>query len=97
MVGGERGHFFPFEKIGEGGMGRAYKARDKRHDRFVAIKLLAEAPNAAADRRARFVEEAEAALALSHPNVISIHKSASRKADLPRHGTSVRQAGDPGP
>jgi serine/threonine protein kinase len=76
MVGGERGHFFPFEKIGEGGMGRAYKARDKRHDRFVAI---------------------EAALALSHPNVISIHKSASRKADLPRHGTSVRQAGDPGP
>jgi serine/threonine-protein kinase len=74
MVGGERGHFFPFEKIGEGGMGRAYKARDKRHDRFVAIKLLAEAPNAAADRRARFVEEAKAALALSHPNVISIHK-----------------------
>jgi hypothetical protein len=41
-------------------MGRVYKARDKRLDRFVAIKLLAEARSTDADRRARFVQEAKA-------------------------------------
>jgi eukaryotic-like serine/threonine-protein kinase len=50
--GGELGHFSLLEKIGEGGMGRVYKARDKRLDRLVAIKLLPEARSADADRRA---------------------------------------------
>jgi serine/threonine protein kinase len=59
MDGGELGHFSLLEKIGEGGMGRVYKARDKRLDRFVAIKLLAEARSSYADSRARFVQEAK--------------------------------------
>ena len=59
MDGGELGHFSLLEKIGEGGMGQVYKARGKRLDRFVAIKLLAEARSADADRRARFVQEAK--------------------------------------
>jgi serine/threonine protein kinase len=55
-------------------MGRVYKARDKRLDRLVAIKLLPEARSADADRRARFVQEAKAASALNHPNIITIHE-----------------------
>ena len=74
MDDGELGHFSLLEKIGEGGMGRVYKARDKRLDRFVAIKLLAEARSTDADRRARFVQEAKAASALNHPNIITIHE-----------------------
>jgi eukaryotic-like serine/threonine-protein kinase len=42
MDSAELGHFSLLEKIGEGGMGRVYKARDKLLERFVAIKLLAE-------------------------------------------------------
>src|ERR1700683_2393867 len=55
-------------------MGRVYKARDKRLDRSVAIKLLAEARSTDAARRARFVQEAKAASALNHPNIITIHE-----------------------
>jgi serine/threonine protein kinase len=74
MESAELGHFSLLEKIGEGGMGRVYKARDKLLERFVAIKLLAEARHADADRRARFVQEAKAASALNHPNIITIHE-----------------------
>ena len=68
------GHFSLLEKIGEGGMGRVYKARDTRLGRLVAIKLLAEARSEDAGRRARFVQEAKAASALNHPNIITIHE-----------------------
>jgi tRNA A-37 threonylcarbamoyl transferase component Bud32 len=78
MDGGELGHFSLLEKIGEGGMGRVYKARDNRLDRFVAIKLLAEARSTDADRRARFVLEAKAASALNHPNIVTIHEIGER-------------------
>jgi Tol biopolymer transport system component/tRNA A-37 threonylcarbamoyl transferase component Bud32 len=74
MESNELGHFSLLEKIGEGGMGRVYKARDKRLERFVAIKLLAETRLANGDRRARFVQEAKAASALNHPNIITIHE-----------------------
>src|SRR5690348_18313421 len=68
------GHFELLEKIGEGGMGRVYRARDRRLDRFVAIKVLPEARLADSDRRARFVQEAKAASALNHPNIVTIHE-----------------------
>ncbi len=55
-------------------MGQVYKARDKRLERFVAIKLLPEPRLKDADRRARFVQEAKAASALNHPNIITIHE-----------------------
>jgi eukaryotic-like serine/threonine-protein kinase len=74
MDGGEIGHFSLLEKIGEGGMGRVYKARDLRLDRLVAIKVLPEARQGDADRRARFVQEAKAASGLNHPNIITIHE-----------------------
>ena len=68
------GHFTLLEKIGEGGMGRVYKARDTRLERFVAIKLLPEARLGDPERRARFVQEARAASALNHPNIVTIHE-----------------------
>ena len=73
-AGAVLGHFTLLEKIGEGGMGRVYKARDTRLDRLVAIKLLAEAKVDDAERRARFEQEARAASALNHPNIITIHE-----------------------
>ena len=74
MDAGELGHFSLLEKIGEGGMGRVYRARDTRLERLVAIKLLPESRRADADRRARFVQEAKAASALNHPNIVTIHE-----------------------
>src|SRR5271156_2300631 len=74
MIGNELGHFTLLKKIGEGGMGRVFKARDQRLDRFVAIKLVSEAQSADPNRRARFIQEAKAASALNHPNIITIHE-----------------------
>ena len=67
-------HFEVLEKLGEGGMGVVYKARDLRLDRFVAIKLLPEQALGSADRQARFEQEAKAASALNHPNIITVHE-----------------------
>ena len=74
MDGTTLGHFALLEKIGEGGMGQVYKAKDTRLERMVAIKLLPESKVADAERRARFVQEAKAASALNHPNIITIHE-----------------------
>src|SRR5260370_33061437 len=67
-------HCARLEKFGEGGMGRVYKDLDTRLECFVAIKLLPESRLADPDRRARFVQEAKAASALNHPNIITIHE-----------------------
>jgi eukaryotic-like serine/threonine-protein kinase len=74
MDSDELGHFSLLEKIGEGGMGRVYKARDKSLARLVAIKVLPEARRADVGRRARFVQEAKAASALNHPNIVTVHE-----------------------
>lgn len=68
------GHFDLLQKIGEGGMGVVYKARDTRLERVVAIKLLPESRDAGAERRPRFIHEAKAASALNHPNIVTIHE-----------------------
>ena len=65
----------PYEilsRIGAGGMGEVYRARDLRLKRDVAIKILREDATANADRRARFEREARAVAALNHPNIVSI-------------------------
>ena len=58
-------------------MGVVYKARDQHLDRFVAIKVLPPELVADPDRKRRFVQEAKAASALNHPNIITIHDIAS--------------------
>lgn len=60
-------------KIGEGGMGEVWRARDPRLGRDVAIKVLPAAFSADKDRLARFEQEAQAAGALNHPNILVIH------------------------
>jgi hypothetical protein len=66
-------HYQLLEKIGAGGMGEVYKAQDSRLQRFVAIKLLPESKSGSEEQRRRFVQEARAASALNHPNIITIH------------------------
>ena len=58
--------------LGSGGMGEVYRARDSRLDRIVAIKVLPTSYSADTERLQRFVQEARAAAALNHPNILSI-------------------------
>jgi Tol biopolymer transport system component/predicted Ser/Thr protein kinase len=67
-------HYELIEKVGEGGMGIVYKARDTQLDRLVAIKVLPADKVANPDRKQRFVQEAKAASALNHPNIVTIHE-----------------------
>ena len=60
-------------KIGEGGMGEVYRARDTKLDRDVALKVLPEAFTQDPDRLARFEREAKVLASLNHPNIAAIH------------------------
>jgi hypothetical protein len=73
MLGRTVQHYQFLEKLGAGGMGDIFKAQDMRLNRFVAVKVLS-GPNASdPERRRRFLQEAQAASALNHPNIITIH------------------------
>ncbi len=73
MVGQTILHYQLLEKLGAGGMGEVYKAQDTRLNRIVAIKILPAGLSADADRRRRFLQEAQAASGLNHPNIITIY------------------------
>jgi serine/threonine protein kinase/Tol biopolymer transport system component len=108
MLGKTIGHYQILEKLGEGGMGVVYKARDTHLDRFVALKILPAEKVADPDRRRRFVQEAKAASALNHPHIVTIydideadgvHFIAMEYVDgktldqlIPRHGMRLNEA-----
>src|SRR5438270_1664094 len=67
-------HYHIVSKIGAGGMGEVYLAQDTKLVRKVALKILPADVAAHADRMKRFVQEAKAASALNHPNILTIHE-----------------------
>jgi eukaryotic-like serine/threonine-protein kinase len=73
MIGTRLAHFEILEKIGAGGMGEVYKARDTRLNRLVAIKVLPRDKLVDASRKQRFIQEAQSASALNHPNIVTVH------------------------
>jgi eukaryotic-like serine/threonine-protein kinase len=73
LCGGRIGVFQIIARLGEGGMGVVYQARDMQLDRIVAIKVLNPNRISDADRKIRFTLEAKAASALNHPNIVTIH------------------------
>ena len=81
MIGRSIGGYRFIQKIGQGGMGEVYKAQDTRLMRLVAIKTLRRDKEAPPEARARFLLEARAASALSHPNVVQIHELESQDGD----------------
>jgi len=74
IVGSHVGRFEILGEIGEGGMGRLYRARDPRLGRVVAIKLLSERLDQSREHTLRFAQEARAASALNHPNIVTIYE-----------------------
>src|SRR5262245_17726746 len=72
MVGQNLGHYRIEKKLGAGGMGIVYGARDTHLDRLVAIKVLRPDSLGSPERKRRFVQEAKSASALNHPNIITV-------------------------
>src|SRR5437870_10515995 len=73
-IGTKFGRYEIRTKLGAGGMGEVYLPPDSKLDRKVALKILPSELATNQDRMRRFVQEAKAASALNHPNIITIHE-----------------------
>ena len=77
MIGRSLLHYQIQDKLGQGGMGEVYRARDTRLNRFVAIKMLKLDAGSGDERQKLFLHEAQAASSLNHPNIVTIHEIGS--------------------
>src|SRR5262247_3546862 len=108
MIGRSFGRYTVESTLGQGGMGIVLKARDTQLGRTVAIKILPPDKISDPERKRRFVQEAKAASALNHPNIITIYDIgqadgidfismeyvAGKTLDrlIPRHGMRLNEA-----
>ena len=102
MIGKTISHYRIFEEIGRGGMGVVYRAEDTKLKRTVALKFLSPQTLGTDEEKARFIHEAQAAAALSHPNICTIfeieeHEGQSFIAMEHVDGGSLRDRIESGP
>src|SRR5688572_24366704 len=76
MIGTTLGHYEIEAKLGQGGMGTVYRARDAVLGRVVAIKVLSADAVSDAEAAPRILREARAASRLNHPNIVTVHELA---------------------
>jgi eukaryotic-like serine/threonine-protein kinase len=89
VIGSVLGRYRILAKLGEGGMGEVYRARDERLDRDVAVKVLPQAVAADAERLSRFEREVKVLARLEHPNILTIHDFGVEAGSAARAGRPI--------